>query len=373
MKLRNLSIQNFRGIDKLEIDFTDDLGHVSDLTLIAGPNGSGKTSILDAIWFGLQGAIGYRAQRQAFRTDPEYVVTMGKKYARIDYSIEISEEERSTIESWKQELIKRGAIGDYPGPKETRAEIAWTYPAQIGFDEKGYLYKNKYDWTVLRGKDYFSRLKKLNATRPRGRVGGVYFFEQERRIIANPVGRYKPIEENDDVESSSVSSREDIYSLLVDFAIKDKFGRFSSDESWYNIIRESYNYICTPRKMGEVYTTHSADEYEIEFIDGNGRRYTFDGLSSGERSVLNVVVQYLWGRMRDSIVLIDELELHLHPTWQRRLIENLLRLNDGNQFIVTTHSPALLQAAHPDNVIELGQLDEEIPDWQYLSANEEDQ
>jgi predicted ATPase len=164
---------------------------------------------------------------------------------------------------------------------------------------------------------------------------------------------------------------DDLRLLLIDFGLKDKIRSSSDDEkSWYQIIRDSYNYICAPHEMGEVYALSSGSEYEIEFQDSDGLNYGFDGLSSGERSVLNFMVQYVYKRMRSSIVLIDELEQHLHPTWQRRLMQNLLRLNDGNQFIVTTHSPAIQQAAPSDSIIELGKLSEQIPDWQLAEAGE---
>ena len=45
------------------------------------------------------------------------------------------------------------------------------------------------------------------------------------------------------------------------------------------------------------------------------------------------------------IVLIDELDLHLHPLWQRSVIGDLLRVFPSLQFIVASHSPFLLQAA----------------------------
>jgi predicted ATP-binding protein involved in virulence len=42
--------------------------------------------------------------------------------------------------------------------------------------------------------------------------------------------------------------------------------------------------------------------------------------------------------------MIDELDLHLHPKWQRRIIEDLRRIFPKIQFIVTTHSPFLIQS-----------------------------
>lgn len=55
------------------------------------------------------------------------------------------------------------------------------------------------------------------------------------------------------------------------------------------------------------------------------------------------------------LVLIDEIDLYLHPTWQRGLIEALSRAFPRLQFVVTTHSPALLTAFRPDEIVLLEQ------------------
>ena len=376
MKLEHLHIQNFRGIRDLEIDFTDDLDRVRNLTLIVGPNGSGKTSILDAIWFGLRGNSSGDKQRKSFREGPEYVVTSGKNFAQADYRISISDEELKLMQKWGKELAKLWHESSFILDSKT-ASLGWTYPAQTGYREVltlkakkeifvGYKRKgNGADWNIVQGRKYADELQKSTAQplADLDKVGGIYLFEDERQIIANPVANYKPFSEEDE-------AIDDLRFMLIDLGIKDKLGRVSEQDSWYQIVKDSYNYICAPHTMGEVYATSSGGEYEIEFKDADGKSYGFDGLSSGERSVLNFMVQYVYKRMTNSIVLIDELELHLHPTWQRRLMQNLLRLDDGNQFIITTHSPALMMSASPESIIELGKLEEQIPAWQNAQDEE---
>ena len=53
--IRNVKIENFRCIDKLELDFTDPQGNPSDIVVIAGPNGCGKTAVLEACYSLVQG------------------------------------------------------------------------------------------------------------------------------------------------------------------------------------------------------------------------------------------------------------------------------------------------------------------------------
>lgn len=79
-------------------------------------------------------------------------------------------------------------------------------------------------------------------------------------------------------------------------------------------------------------------------------------LSDGYRAmlavVLDLVIRYsqIHGGLEDplagaGVVVIDEVDLNLHPRWQRKVIEQLVELFPGTQFVLTTHSPAIVQAA----------------------------
>lgn len=59
----------------------------------------------------------------------------------------------------------------------------------------------------------------------------------------------------------------------------------------------------------------------------------------------------------EGLVLIDELDLHLHPAWQMRLVPVLRRVFPRMQFIVTTHSPMILPALEPHEIIRLRRED----------------
>ncbi len=54
-----------------------------------------------------------------------------------------------------------------------------------------------------------------------------------------------------------------------------------------------------------------------------------------------------------SIVLVDEIDLHLHPSWQRRIINYLTNTFTATQFIVTTHSPHIIQELKEVNLVQL--------------------
>ncbi|MDE0432909.1 MAG: AAA family ATPase [Bryobacterales bacterium] len=85
-------------------------------------------------------------------------------------------------------------------------------------------------------------------------------------------------------------------------------------------------------------------------------------LSDGERGVLALVLD-LTRRLAqanpemddpaaeaEAVVLIDEIELHLHPAWQRRIVRNLTETFPNCQFIATTHSPQLIGEVEHDRI-----------------------
>ena len=55
----------------------------------------------------------------------------------------------------------------------------------------------------------------------------------------------------------------------------------------------------------------------------------------------------------EAIVLIDEIDLHLHPAWQQRVLDDLLRTFPNTQFLVSTHSPQVLTSVKPERIVEL--------------------
>lgn len=94
----------------------------------------------------------------------------------------------------------------------------------------------------------------------------------------------------------------------------------------------------------------------------------FEFLSSGFRSayvlLLGIVKEIEYRGLDVSsddfsgVILIDELELHLHPTWQRRIAQVMTEAFPKAQIIAATHSPHIIQAADAAEVIALGRTED---------------
>lgn len=82
------------------------------------------------------------------------------------------------------------------------------------------------------------------------------------------------------------------------------------------------------------------------YIESGGLFHRLDRLSSGERSRLQLILRTASLMTSQSLILIDEIELHLHPVWQHKLMDSLIRLvkqYDGLRIIYTTHSKELVE------------------------------
>lgn len=102
----------------------------------------------------------------------------------------------------------------------------------------------------------------------------------------------------------------------------------------------------------------------VEMEGGKPEELSMDQLSGGYRIMLALAAD-LARRMAqgnphlddplesEAVVLIDEVELHLHPSWQQRILADLTRTFPNTQFIVSTHSPQVLTTVKPEHVVEL--------------------
>ena len=106
------------------------------------------------------------------------------------------------------------------------------------------------------------------------------------------------------------------------------------------------------------------DTYDIMVLTRQGEVY-FEYLSSGYKSCVYIllgIIKEIEFRFKDpyvkitdfaGVILIDEIDVHLHPQWQESLIEALRKLFPKAQIIATTHSPTIIQCANANEIIPL--------------------
>lgn len=140
---------------------------------------------------------------------------------------------------------------------------------------------------------------------------------------------------------------------------------------------DSNNFLGEEKKLPNSYPVKLLEDMFFDLLEKNvvikiegtgvvfiekGTTLTFDQLSEGYKSILIFVSDLLFRlslsaqenqKITDlrGIVIVDEIDLHLHPKWQRVIVGKLRKLFPNIQFIFTTHSPTIIQGASEDAII----------------------
>lgn len=362
MRIKSAHIENFKGIKDLHIDLEDYSGQGRDLTCLIGDNGSGKTSVLQAIALTLSLATMRILKTSQFHWNgflPERMSSLGP--TRIELTIDFSkseiEETRGLHKKWFDSLPAIEQNDNSSVEPSDLEEVTLTYQQNQLTSSNG-----KAGLLQFYGKHF---LRSLIQTAPELRavlkhLGDIYWFDQYRNL-----GSVR-IESKDNQESADTLTwnagvenlREQLlvwstHKLTTQIATQMKGGpRIFIDE-----LAQSFERVFPGRKVFGSVAKHLNSPRSIEdfyfLFEYEGRRYDLAEMSSGEQAIFPILCEFVRLDIGNSIVLIDELELHLHAAEQQRLLNALPSLGTNNQFIITTHSQHVADAIPNDHEVRL--------------------
>ena len=365
IKIKSLSLDQFRGFNKLP-----DLTFGDNVTVILSENGGGKTTILDAVASMLQ--------------------VFANQLIKTEYSIP---------QVLNKKNIKNGTLNAYV---QLGIEIKKNFYHEPEPDDDGIINsgsQNIYDSTILEEKTISGsvnmerceyRIEDYIADHDSEFSFGNYFKHEYRQGDYLPILVYygcNSIDTNSELSKPIVGDK--IYHLYADSLVSRRFS-FDSFLRWFD-------YLYKTRHLGDgsnleldlitkvAYTLLNDDENGVVFsnlrmsyqldrdvllidkknTDGNIVSVEIDQMSSGEKIMFALAADIakklmianpdlLYGEGEISplhgqgVVLIDEIDLHLHPKWQRLILPKLLHLFPNVQFVVTTHSPFIIQSIKPE-------------------------
>ena len=86
------------------------------------------------------------------------------------------------------------------------------------------------------------------------------------------------------------------------------------------------------------------------FKNSLGKEFDITGLSSGEKQLFLRALSLKFLEVNNSVILIDEPEISLHPQWQRKIIDVYKSIGENNQLIIATHSPHIVGSVKSENL-----------------------
>lgn len=105
--------------------------------------------------------------------------------------------------------------------------------------------------------------------------------------------------------------------------------------------------------FGETGKQLDESQNKIAFVSSDNSKLSFSQLSSGEKQLLYIILTAFLQKEEEHILFMDEPEISLHIDWQRKLIQYIRELNPNIQLIIATHSPAIIMEGWLDKVFEV--------------------
>ena len=353
MKLKNVSLENFRS----KASSCLELG--SRLTLLIGENGTGKTTFLDAIAIALGEILTYLPEVKGinFKTRGDIHQQDGKPapYTRIKV------------------VASTGVGWDRMQKRDKSKRTAMQIKAGLGVKQlHRYLQESILDpWNL----DLPFQLPVI-----------VQYGVKRAWLDYSPVSRRGFPKDHSRFESlaDALNSTSRFRSALNWFYNKEnEESRLKQERRDFDATLPELN--AVRRCITTLFPNLSNPRFTLNplrfVVSQDGEELEIDQLSDGYKTMLGLAIDLSW-RMAganphledplaaEAIVMIDEVDLHLHPAWQQRVVSDLLRCFPNTQFILTTHSSVVVEGIN--NLLKRFAVDKLLPksgeseDWTHI-------
>ncbi|WP_321832333.1 AAA family ATPase [Thalassovita sp.] len=343
MQIDRLILQNFKGFENLDQRLN------YRFTLIVGKNGVGKSSILDAL------SVAFGAFLLAIPDASSRHIQKGEVR-------ETSREFDSQLDFIQAYPAVVEAEGTIPDPIAGHShQLKWK--RELTNPRGRTTIKDARDIRALASEAYSAVIAGGNPTLPllsyygTGRLWG----EPKRMAREDRPSRFDAYRNSHEPRVSS--------SDLLDWLKRMRLNEFESERpspilaAWRAAVESCFD------EQVRVNYSPSRERLEVTFKARN-QTVAFDNLSHGQRNILSMVGDIAYkaiilnphlgtdaANSARGIILIDEIDLHLHPTWQKLIIPALLRAFPGLQFVATTHSPFVIQSLNEGVLLDLDEME----------------
>jgi energy-coupling factor transporter ATP-binding protein EcfA2 len=274
--ITHISIRDFRGIDSLEVSFKGPSGYPTQIAVLAGPNGSGKTAVLEAC------LLAAKHEELVRGKSGKEAIRRGADDYQIDVTIQLQNDIRQVhatskgrgqafvplvyFSSWRAPQLV-GSLGITAGKRGKR-------PAKT---EENRLWNIKQFLVNARAHEFFPKRQQTDGSR---------------------------------------------YEMAI-HDLNHVWGKFYPGQSF----------------TVEPISDDPHEGFDVFLLGPHGFRLPLDLLSSGQLELFSFAGALLLEEFSQGIILIDEPELHLDPQWHRTVVRTFQYLKPDCQVVVATHSP----------------------------------
>lgn len=351
MRIKNVDIKNFRCYEVAKLDLHP---HIN---IMVGVNGTGKTSILEAIRILLGGIyceidkVENKITMPAITEDDVRLHNLEAQFdtkigGTMDLDAHLAQNRTATWDRW---LEKKGGKTKFSKPKEAKA--------------------------------LSSRIQEIIRNGENEAIPLIAYYSTDR---------YKKEKKNTGLEADGSRLR-GYYNALDAMSNSWFFLNIIRTETYaeiqegtpspilklvYDVIRQ-----CVPN-CKELQHNIKQDRLIIKL--DNGEQMPYNALSDGVRSVLSLAMElalrcYLLNpylgenaaELTPGVVLIDEIDLHLHPEWQLHIVNDLAKVFPLIQFVMSTHAPLVISSIKEGKIFSIA--DQQVYDFPNQYGQKTDQ
>jgi len=348
MKLNHIHIENSKGLKHLEIPLVSDLEtSPRRVTCLIGDNSSGKTTALQAIALTLSLATRRTRHPTEFRWHgflPERVGSLGRTFVELAVGLDPEEVKitHDLFREWYDSQASDWKQNHRVVEPADHSEVRLVYEGGKVTSPQGLAAVNQF-----LGRYYIKWLSRTEPARRElfSKIGDVFWFDQYRNL-GSVFNERESDGANRSLEAESWGAGvEQLREYLVGWwAYFTSPGKGQGKTYIQDLERRFAEFFPGTTFRGTmpregVTTPSMRDLYFL--LEREGKLYDLAEMSSGEQTVFSLLYEFIRLNITRSIVLIDELELHLHGPAQQALYVALPRLGADCQFLITTHSEFL--------------------------------